>query len=678
MRLKLGIALLFTLLPACLTAQQGLFPGNTSASLPVASGAGLALLSTGAGSAYTAQSVILPNTNANQTINSGCGLFCQFQVGAMNNEFNLAGFPSTCTTNEGNFGMQLECAWYLIYDYSVLATARPVLNLGYGNFNIAHSLVEPTKTFTGISLHGVGKQSSNIVVNAQLTDAAIYKNETDVAGTLPSLSFTGFKISATNNSFLAGGCMRIWGVQELVREHINCINVPGGATGNAPFYYQIGEPSNYGQGWVFQQSALDVIAGAKPTQPNTPATITPSAPGGNLTLAITNGGAGYSTSTTQIPYLVLMGNQGGTSDQPCSVMPSAISIGLTGSAVSTLTFSGGTGCSGTIEARIVEIPNIPIGYDEWSTDSDLHDYVPVGAIIGITVHGGNTRVYGAHPTVTIIGIQNVGNDVFFGPYMDTTYQWGMDFEQASPYANPATIFGAQGYNNAPNFAVFHTNSTSIPKFHGMNALCANTTPGDFHEFLGPTGTVEHSGWSVLNGGEVLGNDTTCPAITLGDYVPKLAIDSLTVNSCSGPGCGTGSSTPNTQFGVCVGTFTSSVANGTLQSLGAGSSGACSGSTTGNGNVMTQAGTLSNLSVRCLTGGVNSSSGVFTLFDAPSGTAYTSATNTGIAVTYGTGPGNTTKFDNTHTFTYAKGDMILINISTQASETLATCSASYNY
>lgn len=134
----------------------------------------------------------------------------------------------------------------------------------------------------------------------------------------------------------------------------------------------------------------------------------------------------------------------------------------------------------------------------------------------------------------------------------------------------------------------------------------------------------------------------------------------------------------TQFGGCVGTFASSMTSGTLQSMGAGSSGACSGTLTGNGNVMTRAGVLRNLSVRCITPGVNTSSGVFTLLDAPPGTAFASATNTGITVTFGTHTANSVQSDTTHSFGYNAGDMIFLIITTQPSETLTTCSASYNF
>jgi hypothetical protein len=95
--------------------------------------------------------------------------------------------------------------------------------------------------------------------------------------------------------------------------------------------------------------------------------------------------------------------------------------------------------------------------------------------------------------------------------------------------------------------------------------------------------------------------------------------------------------------------------------------------------MPTSGTLSNLTVRCGTTGVNSSSGVFNIYDTPSGTSFAgTGTATGLTVTYGTTAADTAVYDNTHTYAYAKGDYIIVKFTSQASETLANCSVSFNY
>jgi hypothetical protein len=98
-------------------------------------------------------------------------------------------------------------------------------------------------------------------------------------------------------------------------------------------------------------------------------------------------------------------------------------------------------------------------------------------------------------------------------------------------------------------------------------------------------------------------------------------------------------------------------------------------------LMTTSGELSDLAVRCADSGINSSSGVFSIWDLPSGTALSGAdsgVHTGLTVTYGKAKANTSLFDSVHTFAYAKGDLLRIQFTTQADETLGTCEVSFNY
>lgn len=98
-------------------------------------------------------------------------------------------------------------------------------------------------------------------------------------------------------------------------------------------------------------------------------------------------------------------------------------------------------------------------------------------------------------------------------------------------------------------------------------------------------------------------------------------------------------------------------------------------------LMTTSGSVSTLAVRCAHSGVNTVSGVFSIWDLPSGVAMSDAksgVNTGVSVTYGTAKANTTLFDTNHAFTYSKGDLLRIQFTTQPSETLGNCEASFNY
>ena len=98
-------------------------------------------------------------------------------------------------------------------------------------------------------------------------------------------------------------------------------------------------------------------------------------------------------------------------------------------------------------------------------------------------------------------------------------------------------------------------------------------------------------------------------------------------------------------------------------------------------LMTTSGTLGALAVRCSRTGVDAESGVFSVWDLPSGSGLSgsnSGFNTGVTVTYGTTGANTTLFDSTHTFAYQKGDLLRIQFTTRANETLGDCEAAFNY
>jgi hypothetical protein len=149
-------------------------------------------------------------------------------------------------------------------------------------------------------------------------------------------------------------------------------------------------------------------------------------------------------------------------------------------------------------------------------------------------------------------------------------------------------------------------------------------------------------------------------------------------TCSG--C-TGKSIRTAQA-FCSGTATPS---STLTLFGAGAAAPACTSGVGAENagqmLMTSSGSISSLAVRCAHTGVNPTSGVFSIWDLPSGTAMSgpeAGVNTGLTVTYGTGRANTTLFDTIHTYAYSRGDSLRIQFTTQQNETLGNCEVSFNY
>ena len=116
-------------------------------------------------------------------------------------------------------------------------------------------------------------------------------------------------------------------------------------------------------------------------------------------------------------------------------------------------------------------------------------------------------------------------------------------------------------------------------------------------------------------------------------------------------------------GACTGTATASSTLG-LFPLGQFTATTCTSTTVNIGQVMNRTGTLLNLQVTAGTGGVNASSGVFTVLKNGSATALTCTVGTGISCS-----------DVTHTAAFAAGDIISIQFTTQAAETLAAVKAS---
>ena len=218
--------------------------GTGSGSIPATSSV---LRGTGSAGSATAATpgtdFITPNPGGTyQTINQISG--STFAATVDNRHFQVSGFPSSCTTNEGNFTTQLECAWFSAFDYAVANTVMVEVDLGYGYYVINHSLYEPTTNFTGISLVGTGDEGSSVILaNAVLSDAVINKNETNAGATWPQLNFRDFSIDGQDQ---AQGCMRLWGVQNPVLKNTRQWYPKRGAV-----LLSVRRAGQLCQGWVF-------------------------------------------------------------------------------------------------------------------------------------------------------------------------------------------------------------------------------------------------------------------------------------------------------------------------------------------------------------------------------------------------------------------------------------------
>ena len=167
----------------------------------------------------------------------------------------------------------------------------------------------------------------------------------------------------------------------------------------------------------------------------------------------------------------------------------------------------------------------------------------------------------------------------------------------------------------------------------------------------------------------------------GSFPNQSVSNSKSVNAGYEPAGGStnGSATARAQrvlAGACTGTAPSSATNLVIYPFGTSSPSCSSTLNPLYGALMPAAGTVSGLAVRCGTTGSSKTSGVFTIVDYPNGGG--SSRPTGVTVTYGAAPAKTVVRDTTHSYSYAAGDLLVVLYTTESSETLANCAASFLY
>lgn len=224
----------------------------------------------------------------------------------------------------------------------------------------------------------------------------------------------------------------------------------------------------------------------------------------------------------------------------------------------------------------------------------------------------------------------------------------------------------------------HTNSSTSAPTLAVDGLTAETI-------------VQGAG-AILTGVPI---QTVSPACVINDGTHwvlqnSVQIDARTMRSIQAPASATAGCTVNalnantyqcTPINLAVANCSATASASSTLIMVPGYTATCNiglASNQGVGWTAPSAGTVSNLTVRCTTTGFNTSSGVFTIYHTASGiNPATSRSATTVTVTYGTTVANTIVADNTHTATYAAGDLIQVLYTTQATETLAGCSVNFN-
>jgi hypothetical protein len=292
-----------------------------------------------------------------------------------------------------------------------------------------------------------------------------------------------------------------------------------------------------------------------------------------------------------------------------------------------------------------------------------------------TPNGGATRCSGTSGAYSMTC--SSATDLSPGQWLSIGTKTGLEIEVVDA-TNPAAVVVYFEYNNGTgrldksytNQALSFTSPVLGPEIQLPTKSAAIPTTLAWAQ-----GDIEQNSGATANGvaawvNIAAGTPGKWAGIPLGDSNGKIAASQL--------------SSARTAQAFCAGTASSS---STLLLFGAGTSQtACTqvpGPQTVQQVLLTTGGVLSNLAVRCGHLGSQPSSGSFSIWDLPSGVAMSNAasgTNTGLTVTIGNVAGNANKtlIDTRHTYAYVAGDMIRIQFTTQANETLADCTASFNY
>jgi hypothetical protein len=545
------------------------------ASLPTASGAGLAPLSSGAGTTYTAQPVILPNPGGQQTVAQPNGGFSSLLVNTLNNHFAADGF-----TAQGYGGIgQAAVAWASSgSDYGlcqvVTHSGTDWISVAFGNGSIA-----PGTNANVWTPFPSAQSASNVDCAAAI--AAVYSGEANTStwvdigqGSyttrgiieptgLYAVNFQGSGIFGTyltyNGSAAVPVISRPAGGSNAAFLRISDMLIDGGATAssiidvsqiNQSFISNV-EPINWAPGQdhavrigttpgdSFQVHIMDLdigIPGAY-TNPSQYASISCTPSSGVINTAactLSNGGSGYGSAGMTVAF---RGFQGGTSNKPCSGTQPIGTATIAGGAVTALTVTtNGTSCVGTAYAQVYPVFPVNYGLVVNASDSFIDNVVTyAGSIAGIQNNAANNTFHHNHPALIPVGLQNNESATIEGLEVDSTYQYGIDFENLSE--DGTAVYGTNGFVGPrvlPGSAAYFIASGVHNIAFGPQAnLCGGTKPTNWQEFVTPSGPIDQ-GAAWPSGVSVFGNDRACG--TVGDYTPQVTSPTIltsTISAASG-------------------------------------------------------------------------------------------------------------------------------------------------
>ncbi len=586
---------------------------SSSANLPAATGAGQVLTSTGAGTTYTPQQAPLSFAGqVDQYIQQPLdnSFFTTLRVNSLNQVFYVDGFnmyggigvtpiawssavnqpecqvvsdsgsyyiavnaTNNATTPGTYYGVwypvpnnaaatNADCAWYMAASYMRQNHQSAMVVFGSGHYTTNQSFINPVdgNSFDdefSVSAKGCGSGCTYITYTGP-TAIPVFNRPTGGA------NFTSMQIA---DMTIDGGAAASAAIElgSLGQSYFTNLAVGHIAPGSD----HVIEFGHFG-GDAFQVFPSNINIGVYPDSgTQNCGNFTANVVGGAITsYTVNNGGNCYATytGTTELTVVSLRGYKGGTSTQPCTVMPTGMTATITGNAVSAITpgSNNGSGCSGTIDVQVYQTPNVNYGVVFNNSDSSAKDIVSyVGSIAAFTTVGGDATFIHLHPSVVPNGIITIGGTHFVGTEIDDVGGYGFQIQYPFP-GEGTSIEGTNGYvggnrflNGSATYYFAAATATADPVNIGASgALCTATpasaaAPPDWQEFVTQSGTINSPADYLAKasvGLSVLGNDTSCGQ-AMGDYTPGLTTGTSSPASVNVMALGTATSGANYSSGL---------------------------------------------------------------------------------------------------------------------------------
>jgi hypothetical protein len=418
--------------------------------------------------------------------------------------FYADGFPASCTVGSASYTTQADCAWATASAFVTTAAGQygALLVFSSNYYQKKVEWVQPTTTNgQAISLKGAGMDSTYIIQVASTPTLPMISSPNQ-SGNLATFDISDLTLSANSN---ADSCADLVDIISNNIRSVNCTGVIDGSDHD----WQIGFP-----GRNAQEVVMDHVFASGASDAKTRAQVTVSVSGGIPSFTVTNGGAGYPTTNTDIGVFLTGTGHG---DHPCSSIGTSTATVNTSGVITALS-STATGCVAPMYVQVYPVSKIAAGFRLYMSDSTGYDLYPQGVQLGIDLEFGNTTLIHPHPTNVPIGIRVTQNDDLDKVECDTIGEWCIDFEGTTP----VTVEHTNGYtglaSSIPGYATFHFGSGAGPaQIVGLSNLCQAGLPAGYNEILTAAGPYPAN--ALPSGTDVIGNDAAC-GTPLGDIITQ--------------------------------------------------------------------------------------------------------------------------------------------------------------